>query len=137
MTTRLVVLSAAMAVFWADPGAAEPKPPTGAEAGKIIFQTICASCHGQDARGGGPVAESLKTKPANLRLIARRRSGSFPEDEVKQHVDGRKAPLAHGTREMPVWGDRLASAAPDAQAREQRREQSIEQVVAYLKTIQD
>jgi mono/diheme cytochrome c family protein len=135
---RAAILAAAVAAFWVDAGAAaDEQPPTGAEAGKIIFKTICVSCHGKDARGGGPVAESLKTKPADLHLIARRRSGSFPQDEIAQFIDGRKAPPAHGTREMPVWGDRLATAAPDAQERERRREQAIEQVVAYLKTIQD
>lgn len=138
MFVRTVVLAATAAVFRIDAGAAAaPQPPSGAEAGKIIFNTICVSCHGKDARGGGPVAESLKTKPADLRLVARRRNGSFPQDEIGQFIDGRKAPLAHGTREMPVWGDRLATAAPDPQEREQRREQAIAALIAYLKTIQD
>ena len=136
MSMRPAVLTAAMAVFWVGAAAAQPKPPTGAEAGEIVFRTICASCHGNDARGGGPVAASLKTKPANLRLIAKRRNGSFPQDEIEQHIDGRKAPLVHGTREMPVWGEALAPAAP-AEEREQRRKQRIEEVVAYLKTIQE
>jgi mono/diheme cytochrome c family protein len=134
---RIAILAAAVGAFWADAAIAADQPPTGAEAGKVIFGTICVSCHGKDARGGGPVADSLKTKPADLHLIARRRSGTFPQDEIGQYIDGRKAPPAHGTREMPVWGDKLATAAPDAQERERRREQAIEQVVAYLKTIQD
>jgi mono/diheme cytochrome c family protein len=126
-----------MVVFWVDVGlAAEKQPPTGSEAGRMIFDTICVSCHGKDARGGGPVAASLKTKPANLRLIAQRRNGSFSHDEIGQYIDGRKAPVAHGTREMPVWGDSLATAAPEPE-REQRRKLHIEEVVAYLKTIQE
>jgi len=137
MSMRSAVLTAAMAVFWVDAGAAaDQQPPTGSEAGRMIFSTICVSCHGKDARGGGPVAASLKTKPANLRLIARRRNGSFSHDEIGEYIDGRKAPLAHGTREMPVWGDSLATAAPEPE-REQRRKQRIEEVVAYLKTIQE
>jgi mono/diheme cytochrome c family protein len=135
---RTAVLAAAVAAFWVDAGpAAGQQPPTGAEAGEIIFRTICISCHGKDARGGGPVAESLKTKPSDLRLIARRRGGSFPQDELGQYIDGRKAPLAHGTREMPVWGDKIAAAAPIAQDREQRRDQAVEALVAYLKSIQE
>ena len=138
MSTRAAILTVAVAAFWVGAAAAaDVQPPTGAEAGKISFRTICVSCHGQDARGDGPVAASLKTKPANLRLIARRRSGGFPEDEIGQYIDGRKAPSAHGTREMPVWGDELATAAPDAQERERRRAQRIAEVVAYLKTIQE
>jgi mono/diheme cytochrome c family protein len=135
MSMRPAVLVLALTV----PGvsaAAQSKPPTGADAGAIVFRTICASCHGKDARGGGPVAASLKTKPANLRLIAKRRNGSFPQDEIEQHIDGRNAPPAHGTREMPVWGEELASAAP-SEEREQRRKQRIDEVVAYLKKIQE
>jgi mono/diheme cytochrome c family protein len=137
MSMRAAVLTAVVAAFWVDVGAAEQPPPTGAEAGEIVFRALCTSCHGKDARGGGPVAESLKVKPADLRLIARRRSGSFPQDEIGQYIDGRKAPLAHGTREMPVWGDKIATAAPVVQDREQRREQAVEALIAYLKTIQE
>ena len=137
MTMRSAVLTAAMAVFWVDAvAAADQQPPTGSEAGRMIFNTICVSCHGKDARGGGPVAASLKTPPANLRLIARRRNGSFSHDEIGEYIDGRKAPVAHGTREMPVWGDTLATAAPEPE-REQRRKLHIEEVVAYLKTLQE
>lgn len=137
MSMRSAVLTAALAVFWVDAGvAADQQPPTGSEAGRMVFKMICVSCHGKDARGGGPVAASLKTPPSNLRLIAQRRNGSFSHDEIGEYIDGRKAPVAHGTREMPVWGDTLATAAPEAE-REQRRKVRIEEVVAYLKTIQE
>jgi mono/diheme cytochrome c family protein len=137
MSTRSAVLTAVVAVFWVGAAVADEKqPPTGSEAGEMIFRSICVSCHGKDARGEGPVAASLKTKPANLRLIAQRRNGSFPYDEIAQYIDGRQAPPAHGTREMPVWGDALATAAPEPE-REQRRKLRIEEVVAYLKTIQE
>ena len=138
MTMRAATLAAAVTALCA--GAGEPaqqEPPKGAEGGKVIYRTICASCHGEDARGGGPVAESLKTKPANLRLIVRRGGGSFPEDEVKRHVDGRKATPAHGTREMPVWGDSLATAVPYLEEREERIERAIAMLIDYLKTIQE
>ncbi len=136
MRLRVAVSTAALAVFWVGAAMAQPKPPTGAEGGELVFRTICASCHGKDARGGGPVAAGLKAKPANLRLIARRRNGTFPADEIAGFVDGRNAPVAHGTREMPVWGEALAPAAP-AVERELRRKARIEEVVAYLKAIQE
>ena len=107
MCLRAAAATAVLAFFWAGPAGSEPKPPTGAAGGELVFRTICASCHGNDARGGGPVAASLKEKPANLRLIAKRRNGSFPVAEIEGHVDGRNAPAAHGTREMPVWGEAL------------------------------
>lgn len=128
----------AAAVLWAGMAeAARPEPPKGAEGGKRIFESVCAPCHGSDARGDGPVADSLKTKPADLRQIARRRGGSFPQGEVARHIDGRETTAAHGTREMPVWGDTLASAVPDEPERERRIARAIEMLVAYLEKIQE
>jgi high-affinity iron transporter len=40
---------------------------TGASAdGKKLFQTNCASCHGDKGDGKGPTAASLKTPPRNF-----------------------------------------------------------------------
>lgn len=38
----------------------------------------CASCHGVDAKGEGPVAKSLNVKPSDLTRIAARSGGKFP-----------------------------------------------------------
>jgi hypothetical protein len=83
------------------------------------------------------VAESLKTKPLDLRQIARRRGGTFPDGEIAQYIDGRTRTAAHGTTDMPVWGDSLAQAVTDEQERERRIERAVEMLVAYLKTIQE
>lgn len=42
--------------------------PTGdpIAAGKQIFMTICAACHGPEGKGDGPAAASFETKPRNL-----------------------------------------------------------------------
>lgn len=36
------------------------------EAGEVIFQTNCATCHGPEGQGDGPAAEGLDPKPAKL-----------------------------------------------------------------------
>ena len=36
------------------------------EAGKNIFVTMCASCHGEDGKGNGPGAAALNPPPRNL-----------------------------------------------------------------------
>lgn len=50
--------------------AAEGAPATGGEnpvqEAKEIFQTRCATCHGQDGRGDGPGAKLLTPKPQNF-----------------------------------------------------------------------
>jgi mono/diheme cytochrome c family protein len=35
-------------------------------AGKVIFETSCATCHGPEGAGDGPTAEALDPKPATL-----------------------------------------------------------------------
>ncbi len=60
----------------------------GIEAGRADFEALCASCHGDDARGGGWAAEALATKPADLTRIAARNGGSFDRVAVMSHIDG-------------------------------------------------
>jgi len=36
------------------------------EAGRVIFEAQCASCHGADGMGNGPSAAALDPKPANF-----------------------------------------------------------------------
>jgi mono/diheme cytochrome c family protein len=36
------------------------------DAGKDLYNTNCATCHGESARGDGPAGASLDPKPANL-----------------------------------------------------------------------
>jgi mono/diheme cytochrome c family protein len=73
--------------------------------GPELFKAYCATCHGKDAKGGGPMAGSLKIAPADLTRIAERNGGKFPFLQVQKIISGeQQAPGAHGTREMPVWG---------------------------------
>jgi mono/diheme cytochrome c family protein len=75
--------------------------------GKAEFQSSCASCHGPDAKGKGPVSDQLKTSPPDLTILAKNNKGVFPTDAVYQTVDGSKTIPAHGNREMPIWGERF------------------------------
>jgi mono/diheme cytochrome c family protein len=135
-TMRPSLLAIALAGLSLPAAAADQEaPPTGAAGGKIIFRQLCASCHGKDARGNGPVAKTLKTHPADLTRIAERH-GSFPADLVAAHIDGRESVEAHGSREMPVWGDNLAQAVPNEGLREERIDRAIQMVVQYLEGIQ-
>jgi len=40
--------------------------PENLEAGKNLYATNCAPCHGDSGRGDGPVAHLLKTKPKDI-----------------------------------------------------------------------
>jgi mono/diheme cytochrome c family protein len=134
MSALLVVLSV---VALAAQDGSDPLEPRGAEGGRIIFRTICATCHGRDARGSGPLADSLKTPPANLRRIAERHGGTFPARWVAERIDGREYVELHGPSEMPVWGEGIAYAVPDVGLREERISRAIGMLVEYLAKLQE
>jgi mono/diheme cytochrome c family protein len=75
--------------------------------GRALFAAHCASCHGIDGEGGGPVAAAMVIAPPNLRALAARAGGTFPAESIAAYIDGRTAPAAHGSRSMPVWGSFL------------------------------
>jgi len=77
------------------------------DAGKAEFQSSCASCHGTDGKGKGPVSGQLKMPPADLTILAKTNNGVFPTNAVFETIYGSKTISAHGTREMPIWGDRF------------------------------
>ena len=123
-------------------GPALAKEPLGhdpvlAEIGAPIFTRYCASCHGMDGRGNGPTAAALRARPADLTGIARRRNGAFPTAEIAKFIDGRFEFPAHGSREMPVWGERFGSDVPDAEVGESIARGNVASLVEYLKSIQD
>jgi hypothetical protein len=99
--------------------------------GKIQYQSSCAASHGADARGDGPVSNELKTRPADLTVLAKNNDSVFPYDRVYQMIDGRNSTVAsHGTREMPIWGYRFGS------VQAYRFKARVLAVIDYLKSIQ-
>lgn len=86
---------------------------TGARAADAVpaehadFQRYCASCHGEQGRGDGPIASQLKVRPADLTQLARLNDGQFPYMKVRAVIDGRGVLGPHGPAEMPVWGERF------------------------------
>ena len=75
--------------------------------GKSEFQSSCASCHGTDAKGKGPVSDQLKIPPPDLTMLAKNNNGVFPTNAVYETIYGSKTIPAHGSREMPIWGERF------------------------------
>ncbi|HLS82268.1 MAG TPA: cytochrome c [Steroidobacter sp.] len=105
--------------------------------GSELYRIFCATCHGAQGRGDGPVAETLKTTVPDLTRIAARRGGAFPAERVRETIDGQNLPRAHGAREMPVWGwDFYAINRPDP-ARRERTNELIGRLVDYLASIQE
>lgn len=76
--------------------------------GKAEFNRHCGSCHGLDGKGQGWVAKMLTAQPSDLTQLSKANEGRFPFFEVQRIIDGRESIVAHGEREMPVWGDRFS-----------------------------
>ena len=79
-------------------------PSSYVPSGEVMFKQYCATCHGTDAMGGGPLAASLKTPPANLTTLAKRHGGKFPYDYVTNVLKVGPGSSVHGSSEMPAWG---------------------------------
>jgi mono/diheme cytochrome c family protein len=110
--------------------------------GASDFREYCAQCHGPTGVGNGPVSPALKKKPANLTLLSKNNGGVFPEEQVRNFIDGTKTAEGHGTREMPIWGYafmfRQAShaGAGGPPLSQDQVNHKINRLVAYVKTLQ-
>jgi len=101
---------ASLIVATNSPGQAQQRQaPPQADVGKIEYQDSCASCHGADGKGAGPVAAALKRAPADLTMLAKKNGGVFPVGRMYDTIDGRAEVSSHGPREMPIWGRRFAA----------------------------
>jgi mono/diheme cytochrome c family protein len=113
---------------------------TGGElnSGKLMFRQYCAPCHGMDGSGDGPVADTLKKKPANLTMLSKTNGGKFPYDHVYNMISGQEVVASHGTREMPIWGTVFAQRSnPGAPGRTPEQvKKRIDTIIAYIESIQ-
>ncbi len=82
--------------------------------GPALYQAYCAVCHGADARGGGPMAMSLKLPAPDLTRISARNGGVYRQARVERIISGEELlPSGHGTRTMPIWGPIFSRIARD------------------------
>jgi mono/diheme cytochrome c family protein len=101
-------------------------------AGPDLYRGYCASCHGTEGKGDGPVAPALNSKMPDLTTITQRNGGIFPAAHVSKIISGDEIIPAHGTREMPVWGPIFHQVEADHDYGEVR----LQNLTGYLKSIQ-
>jgi mono/diheme cytochrome c family protein len=100
--------------------------------GVDIYRAYCASCHGTQGKGDGPVAPALNATIPDLTAIAYKNGGVFPTARVLKIIAGDEAILGHGSREMPIWGPLFHQVEEDRDYGEVR----LQNVTEYLKSIQ-
>lgn len=141
MPIRNILTLGALLAGFAIVGAAyqakiEKVPPKAipADQGKAMFMEYCAPCHGTDGRGDGPAASALKKAPADLtQLASHTKDGKFPSVMVSRYIQGVDTVKAHGTRDMPIWGEIFRSSNKFDQSTPILR---VTNLTEYVKSIQ-
>ena len=142
MMTRRTIATAAVCLFVIGGVAASqekpqivkvPPPRTDVSDGQGMYQAYCASCHGPEGKGNVPAAAALKTAPADLTRISARHGGEFPTEKIRRFIQGLDEIPAHGSREMPVWGQVLRGLG-GGQAEVLLR---VENLTKYLQSMQE
>ena len=129
---RHLAWAAAVVLGWATLAAQAPSSDAR-NSGRQLFVTYCASCHGSSARGNGPIADTLRVRPADLTQLAKRNGALFPTAKTYRIIDGRDVG-AHGNPDMPIWGDAFMRREGLNDAAVKAR---IEAILRYLESIQE
>jgi len=75
--------------------------------GDVLYSNLCSVCHGASGKGDGPAVTALEKGVPNLTFLATNNGGTFPHKKVESVIDGKTRVVAHGTIEMPVWGQQF------------------------------
>ena len=119
--------------------AASPALGQDAVRGKETYLRYCATCHGIDARGGGPTGAVLTLQPTDLTRLSTANGGTFPTVRVVMRIDGREPLVSHGSP-MPMYGEffegrDVAMKAPNGMPI--LTSQPVVDLVVWLESIQD
>ena len=85
------------------------------DAGRSIYMQYCATCHGVDGTGTGPLTEYMTERPSDLTQLAANNEaepGTFPMLRIIHVIDGRTGIRQHGGS-MPTYGDIFMSEAAE------------------------
>lgn len=136
MSGRFLVILAGVGVLaaaWTLRTQSEPQALINSIRGDNLYKAYCASCHGADAKGNGPMAPWMKVPPPDLTRIAARNGGEFPLARVDRIISGEESlPSGHGTRAMPIWGPVFSQVTRDQDLGKVR----IDNLARYLREIQ-
>ncbi len=106
--------------------------------GKELYLENCATCHGVNLDGQGPMAGVMTLKPTNLTRLQAENQGEFPLLRVVKRIDGRDPLVSHGSP-MPVYGDFFEgndTALKTATGQPVMTSGAVADLVAYLKEVQ-
>lgn len=110
-----------------------PMKQTSPASGPEMYKSYCAACHGTDAKGNGPAAQALKVPPSDLTTLAAKNGGKYPALRVSAIIGGEEVLSAHGSKDMPIWGNLFWSMSGGHESEVQQR---IANLNKYLESLQ-
>jgi len=131
-----LLLAASLAALAEETKPALSEKLNASHPGYAQYQQYCAVCHGVFADGNGLVVPILTQKPSNLRRLTTRYGAPLPKQKLVRTIDGSEPILAHGSREMPIWGTRLYEQVPNPMP-DSRQRGAILTILDYLESIQE
>jgi mono/diheme cytochrome c family protein len=140
---KVIGLGVALLLFVAIAGAQEqpqktirhvPMTATSPSSGAEMYKAYCAVCHGVDGKGNGPAASALKVPPTDLTKLSQNNGGKYPDMKVAATIRGEGNIAAHGTPEMPVWGQLFWSVSHGHESEVQQR---VANLTKYIQSLQE
>src|SRR5271166_4875491 len=128
MTSLMVLTSSAYA-----------QQKLGFPPGRGSYIKYCGACNGDDGKGNGPKASTLKEKPTDLTQLSKNNNGTFPTAKMTRILDGSEAIAAHGSAQKPVWGHVFGAAEHAAGGNPEQTvaRQRMQLILQYLEGIQE
>ncbi len=105
----------AIAVLGVSACGGDDVPPEIA-AGRDLYATHCAMCHGDDARGGGPMAASLPVPPPNILEHLGHHTGSQLLGLIRNGVPPAMPPAPLSEDEVRLVVDYVWTLVPESEA---------------------
>ncbi|MCE8522645.1 cytochrome c [Ruegeria pomeroyi] len=105
--------------------------------GEQLYRHHCATCHGIEATGHGPMAGVLVISPADLTRLSE--DGELPIVRIVRRIDGRDPLVSHGSP-MPVYGPYFEGrdvAIKSETGQPILTSQPIVDLLAYIATLQE
>lgn len=105
--------------------------------GERAFDRLCQRCHRPEPLGPVASAGPIDPRPPRLEAIAARHPDGFDRDRVAEWIEGTQIPREHGTRSMPVWGERLSAVYSAYPNTDELVGATLDPIVVYLMSIQE
>ena len=145
-TVFRVVLGAALLVVSIGAAAAGPEVKRGQlewqdiahDDGAVMYDNLCAACHGAGGRGNGPAAAELEKSVPDLGLLAANHGGAYPHDYVVNTLYGESRSAVHGKLDMPDLGKQFMYVGRGWHSfpRRQLADNRIHTLADYVETLQ-